>query len=101
MDSMEYKISTLKVEGHSLELPFVVFDKGGRFNLPMHKLDSIAHTLYGGDLGRAASLVNSLTSSSTSWLDDLGVGVKAGALELSGSPVFSPPRRYFQTFLWP
>ena len=82
VDSVEYQLITLREDKNPKEYPLVSFAKGGPFTMPMHKLDFIAHTLYGGDLGRATSFVTALTSSSTSWLGDLGSGVKAGALEL-------------------
>ena len=82
VDSLEFKLATRKKVGGYMEHPFVTFEKGGPLTLPMHKLDFIAQTLYGGDLARATSFVNSVTSSSSSWLGGLGVGVKAGALEL-------------------
>jgi hypothetical protein len=82
VDSVEYELITLKGEKDPREYPLVSFAKGGPFTMPMHKLDFIAHTIYGGDLGRASSFVNSLTSSSSSWLTDLNVGAKAGALPL-------------------
>lgn len=82
VDSVEYQLITFREDKNPQEYPLVSFAKGGPFTLPMHKLDFIAHTLYAGDLGRATAFVAALASSSTSWLGDLGVGVKAGALEL-------------------
>lgn len=86
VNSVEYQLITLREDRDPQEYPLVSFAKGGPFTLPMHKLDFIAHTIYGGDFGKATSFVNSLTSSSTSWLADFSVGETAGALALPDLP---------------
>lgn len=86
VDSVEYQLITWREEKKPQEYPLVSFAKGGPFTLPMHKLDFIAHTIFGGDFERAISFVNTLTASSNNWLGDLSAGTTAGALALPESP---------------
>jgi hypothetical protein len=86
VDSVEYELITFREDKNPKEYPLVSFAKGGPFTMPMHKLDFIAHTIYGGDFERAISLVNTLTASSTNWLGDLSAGTTAGALALPEIP---------------